>query len=418
MPSTFSISISGTELSGAKELSYTVTNTGTVAVRGRADLLTPGNGAPPALKLDGSPYREFAPNATEQFTIRIAPGAKPGTYSAFLRMVDDEHPNDVAVDGQTFTYEVAAPAPPKPFPRWMLAAIAAVVVLMIGTIVVFVTLSNAKVRVPDLLGKTLPEAQDSVSSAKLQIAAVGEALSDKPVGTVVDQIPTAGSDVEENSGVFVILATAPPPPNPVAVPRVAGLTLDAARQSLTGANLRSSSVQSIPSFAQPVNRVVLTTPGEGTLVPPSSLVELSLATDPEPVRIGQLTLNLNQGLDLDRGITVAANDATADIVVTNAALESRGNARVRLLGAEAPLGAGCAAANPSATQIPLAQLILGRHVCIQTGASTQIKESFADARVTLAFGGAQQLGLAFRTYNRSVFIFQPLEPGVRVLTGR
>ena len=136
MPSTFAITISTTKVVGRGEVSYTVTNTGATPIRGRADLLTaaPDNAKPPHAELMGSPYRDFLVNGTQQFTVKIdsPAGAPAGTHTARLRMVDDEHPEEVSEDGPAFTYEITPPPPRQGLPRWVIPVALVVALLVVG----------------------------------------------------------------------------------------------------------------------------------------------------------------------------------------------------------------------------------------------------------------------------------------------
>ena len=65
----------------------------------------------------------------------------------------------------------------------------------------------AKVAVPDLTGKTFPEAQATLDAAGLHTAKKSVS-SDQPAGTVVDQEPEAGASVAKGSTVTLSVASA------------------------------------------------------------------------------------------------------------------------------------------------------------------------------------------------------------------
>jgi beta-lactam-binding protein with PASTA domain len=69
-----------------------------------------------------------------------------------------------------------------------------------------------RVRVPDLIGQTRPQANGALARVKLKMGRVARKASDEALGTVVDQKPKPGALVPPDFPVQVWLAAAPPPP--------------------------------------------------------------------------------------------------------------------------------------------------------------------------------------------------------------
>ena len=92
-----------------------------------------------------------------------------------------------------------------------------------------VVISNGAetVAVPNLIGQTRNEATATLNAAGLQLGQVDNEPSAQEAGTVIRSDPGAGTDVERNSQVNLVLSTGPtpsptpqptPPPTPTPAP--------------------------------------------------------------------------------------------------------------------------------------------------------------------------------------------------------
>jgi serine/threonine-protein kinase len=142
--------------------------------------------------------------------------------------------------------------------------------------------------VPPLIGLSPEQARGLLEPRGLLLVLDGERVDDKvPAGTVSEQHPLGGSRVRRAGEVHCSLARAG---EPLRVPKLAGLTLDAAREALHQAKLKAGRVAQAPSDLT-VGQVVDSSPAAGADVRPDSLVDLTVsagpATQPVPSVIGK-----------------------------------------------------------------------------------------------------------------------------------
>lgn len=116
------------------EASFTVSNAGGRALRGRARIVPADATTAGWLKLQGDAERDFAIAGTQQYTVQITvpPTAKEGNYTFKLDMIGVDNPDDDLSEGPVVTFEVPKPVVvKKPFP-WWIVAVAAVIVLVVA----------------------------------------------------------------------------------------------------------------------------------------------------------------------------------------------------------------------------------------------------------------------------------------------
>jgi len=169
--------------------------------------------------------------------------------------------------------------------------------------VVALRISQGRVRVPNVVGKTRATATAAVQKAGL-VAKTALVSSPKRKGTVVAQAPAAGSFVAKGSGVLLNVSggpssgappppppspapppppAAPPPPPPPAtatVPDVTGLSQAAAQRRLAGAGFKPGVVY--VSSDEPLENVVAQSPQGGTRAKRGSHVQLNASLGPNP----------------------------------------------------------------------------------------------------------------------------------------
>ena len=87
------------------------------------------------------------------------------------------------------------------------------------TITVVISAGADTVAVPNLIGQTRGEASSTLNAAGLQLGSVTEEPAAQAAGTVIRSDPGAGTDVERNSQVNLVLSTGPTPsPTPQPTP--------------------------------------------------------------------------------------------------------------------------------------------------------------------------------------------------------
>lgn len=113
--------------------SFTVSNTTSHALRGRAHIVAQPATAGSWLTLVGQTEREFVGSGSQQYVVQISvpPTATAGDYTFRLDVVDLANPDDNFSEGPTVKFVVPAPVPTKrPFPWWIVAVIVGVLILI------------------------------------------------------------------------------------------------------------------------------------------------------------------------------------------------------------------------------------------------------------------------------------------------
>jgi len=180
----------------------------------------------------------------------------------------------------------AGPPPPPPGRRrappggiwpWLLALL--IVVLGGLAAAYFLTRDDngkEQVAVPSLVGLTQAQAVGRAGRVGL-VANVNQVASDQPVGTVVDQDPASGTDVDRGSTVTVDVSSGP---KQVTVPNVLGLNEATAGARLAQAGLEVRAVR-VPS-SQSAGKVVAQNPESGVTAAAGSTVRINVSRGPVP----------------------------------------------------------------------------------------------------------------------------------------
>jgi eukaryotic-like serine/threonine-protein kinase len=161
-------------------------------------------------------------------------------------------------------------------------------------VTIYVSLGPPKTDVPSVVGEPLDKALSDLQDAKLK----GKAFpteSDKPLGQVISQSPTAGASVKQGSQVKLKVSKGP---KPVAVPNVIGSTFDSANSILLGIGF--AVLRKDVKSDSPKDTVVNTTPGPGTLQPPGTTITVMVSKGPTTSTVPDVT-------------TLSQNDAQATL---------------------------------------------------------------------------------------------------------
>ncbi len=142
MPRAFDITAATEQVNlsgeGEGELPFTVSNALRVPVRARATVMVSGEAQREWVSVSGEPERDFSPDGTQQFTVKlqVPKGTKPGRYTFRLLVVNVANPDEQYAEGPTVAFFVAeAPEPVKrPFPWWIVALVGGVI-LIVGVVV-------------------------------------------------------------------------------------------------------------------------------------------------------------------------------------------------------------------------------------------------------------------------------------------
>jgi beta-lactam-binding protein with PASTA domain len=187
-----------------------------------------------------------------------------------------------------------APSRPRvdPWP-WLVAA------LCFAAAVVFLFLwlserskSGGTATVPNLIGEKQAQAQVDAAVAGFGIKTVAR-TANRPAGTVLDQGPQPGVELEKNGQILVVVSSGEPE---LAVPQVTNLTLKAARAALTAAHLKAE-VQTSTSD-KPKDIVLSQSPPSGTKVAKGAKVLLIVSQGQQLVLVPPL-----QGMSQERAVS-------------------------------------------------------------------------------------------------------------------
>jgi serine/threonine-protein kinase len=145
------------------------------------------------------------------------------------------------------------------------------------------------VEVPPLGGLSTEQARGLLEPRGLLLVLDGERADDKvPPGTVSAQRPLGGSRLKRGDQVYAQLARAG---EPLHVPKLAGMTLDAAKEALGQAKLRLGRTVEAPSDQVTKGLVAASDPAAGSEAKPDTVVDVTVsagpATQPVPSVVGK-----------------------------------------------------------------------------------------------------------------------------------
>ena len=160
------------------------------------------------------------------------------------------------------------------------------------------------VTVPSVVDERIERATTQLVSLGLRVERVDTA-DDAPTGTVLDQDPAAGREVEEGSTVTLTVSTGP---GEVSVPDLSGRTESQARADLVDAGLRFGGSTEVDNSSEPAGTVVGQSPSAGTTVPPDTEVSLEVSSGKVEVpNVVGLSQSQAQRALADRGLEFFAD---------------------------------------------------------------------------------------------------------------
>ena len=131
--------------------------------------------------------------------------------------------------------------------------------------------------VPDLRGMDIEQVKNALADLDLEVVFDKASDPTRPTGVVLDQDPPPNTQVRAGRRIELALNQ----PRQGEVPRVLGLTIDQAEQSITSAGYRLGAVHEVYAQAAP-NSVIATSPTPGTTLPVGSQIELLVSGGPSP----------------------------------------------------------------------------------------------------------------------------------------
>jgi eukaryotic-like serine/threonine-protein kinase len=145
--------------------------------------------------------------------------------------------------------------------------------------------------VPDLSGDTENDAETALTALHLKIGSPSEQYDDTvPKGQVVSSDPASGTTVPEGSTVTLTVSRGP---QPVPIPSVQGLSLQAATAALHNAGFPSTSTLHYSSTV-PSGEVISSSPAAGTTEPKGTTVKLAVSRGPRTYPVPNV---VGEGID-------------------------------------------------------------------------------------------------------------------------
>jgi serine/threonine-protein kinase len=193
-----------------------------------------------------------------------------------------------------------------------------------STVKLVVSSGVEQAEVPDVVGRTQPEAQFILTAQGFKLGTVTEVENeDAESGTVLSQDPPAGESRPKESVVNLEVAKAP---GEETVPDVAGQTLQAAQAQLQAAGFRVGGPKQEASATVPAGRVIATDPAGGAPAKKGATVTITVSTGVEQVAVpnvvGQTETNATntlqgRGFEVDTTTrTVSAGDPNVGRVIS------------------------------------------------------------------------------------------------------
>jgi beta-lactam-binding protein with PASTA domain len=134
------------------------------------------------------------------------------------------------------------------------------------------------VAVPNVVGDLLATGEAAITGAGLSVGTVSTSYSGSvPAGYIISQSPTGGTMVSVGSSVDLVNSLGPPPP-PVVVPNVVGLSQALASSNIITATLTVGTVTTASSGSVPAGDVISQSPVAGVGVSPATPVALVIST--------------------------------------------------------------------------------------------------------------------------------------------
>lgn len=269
------------------EVSFTVTNLSSGKIRGEAKI-KPDDPAQAAWLQVGDAERDFDVDGVQQFVVRITvPAGAPGGTCKFqlnMKGTSKTSGEEQFVGGPSVAVTVPPPVEKngKPFP-WWIVAVAAAVVLIVGGVITWIILPDGQperemVNVPNVVGTTADKAQETIEALNLTVGvqyATEVKQGQQTPGVVVSQSPKEGQRVEVGTTVDLVV----PSIQLIEVPDLQFKPIDVARARLkeVGLNPSEKDPKVCPNLAK--NQVCDQRPAAGNKMPPGANVDLWIAAD-------------------------------------------------------------------------------------------------------------------------------------------
>ncbi|NMO02623.1 Stk1 family PASTA domain-containing Ser/Thr kinase [Gordonia sp. TBRC 11910] len=181
------------------------------------------------------------------------------------------------------------PSGPRWYRRRSVMAIAAVLILLLGTLVVFHPWSSEpaqQVAVPAVTGMTSTQARDALQHAGFQIKQLDENSVDVAVGSATRTAPGGNVRADEGSEVTLYISIGPPR---YGIPDLKGKTEAEAKDVLAKLGFTNVKSDKVDSTVDMKGKAINTTPPVGTSTPVNAAVVIHIGDGPKQVTIPDVT---------------------------------------------------------------------------------------------------------------------------------
>ncbi|MER5788916.1 Stk1 family PASTA domain-containing Ser/Thr kinase [Streptomyces sp. NPDC001980] len=188
------------------------------------------------------------------------------------------------------------------------------------TINLVVSTGAPKVVVPSVVGQNIDDAKTTLEGDKYNfVVKTKQQVSGEDPGTVLDQDPALGAEVQKGSTITLTIAKAE---EKVTVPDVTGRSCDDAKAQMTANNLTGNCTEVDTTDANQVGKVVSTDPGPGQQVKKNSVVNIQIGKAQQqtavPSVLGQTVSQAKQTLQAAGFTNIQFNgDSSDNALVTN-----------------------------------------------------------------------------------------------------
>ena len=192
--------------------------------------------------------------------------------------------------------EVLSPTEPERRTNWVPIVVTLVLIALLGALLWFLAVNvlnnddqqtGVLVTVPNVVGDKRTQAITELEDAGLEatITPVPAADDTQEPGTVLEQDPAAGDEVERGTNVNLTIVEAP---DQVAIPEFEGSSVEEAQATLSDLGLEPSGPVEEPSQTVDAGSVTRTDPASGEEVEPGSTVTIFVSTGAEQVAVPEV----------------------------------------------------------------------------------------------------------------------------------
>jgi serine/threonine-protein kinase len=193
--------------------------------------------------------------------------------------------------------EVLPPPERERGTNWVPIVVTLVLIALLGALLWFLAVNvlndddqqtGVLVTVPDVVGDRRTQAISELEDAGLEVGTITSvpAVDDaQEPGTVLEQDPAAGDEVDRGTNVDLRIVEAP---DQVAIPELVGSSVEEAQATLSGLGLEPAGPVEEPSDTVPEGSVTRTDPASGQEVEPGSTVTIFVSTGAEQVAVPEV----------------------------------------------------------------------------------------------------------------------------------